>query len=84
VPATTTFLREPRSFRNGRARPGLADVEGQTTAGPRRPFLAALAFGSDIVDADVHREGISALSAADIAYASRWATPSSSWRSPTD
>src|SRR6202034_4875161 len=40
-------------------------------AAAKPPILAALAFGSDIVDADVHREGISALSAADIAYASR-------------
>ena len=47
-----------------------ADVEGHDAAA-KASILAALAFGSDIVDADVHREGISGISAADIAYASR-------------
>ncbi len=47
-----------------------ADVEGHDAAA-KAAILAALAFGSDIVDADVHREGISGVSAADVAYASR-------------
>jgi len=47
-----------------------ADVEGHDAAA-KASILAALAFGSDIVDADVHREGISGISAADVAYASR-------------
>ena len=34
-------------------------------------ILAALAFGSDVVDADVYREGITTISAADVAYANR-------------
>ena len=47
-----------------------ADVEGHDAAA-KAAILAALAFGSDVVDADVHREGISAISVADVAYASR-------------
>jgi homoserine dehydrogenase len=47
-----------------------ADVEGHDAAA-KAAILAALAFGSDIVDADVHREGISGISAADVAYANR-------------
>ena len=47
-----------------------ADVEGHDAAA-KAAILAALAFGSDVVDADVYREGISAISAADVAYASR-------------
>jgi homoserine dehydrogenase len=47
-----------------------ADVEGHDAAA-KAAILASLAFGGDVVDADVHREGISGLSAADIAYASR-------------
>jgi homoserine dehydrogenase len=47
-----------------------ADVEGHDAAA-KAAILASLAFGSDIVDADVHREGISGVSAADVAYASR-------------
>jgi len=47
-----------------------ADVDGHDAAA-KASILAALAFGSDIVDADVHREGISGISAADVAYASR-------------
>lgn len=47
-----------------------ADVEGHDAAA-KAAILAALAFGSDVVDADVHREGISGLSAADVAYANR-------------
>ena len=47
-----------------------ADVEGHDAAA-KAAILAALAFGSDVVDADVHREGISGISAADVAYASR-------------
>ena len=47
-----------------------ADVEGHDAAA-KAAILAALAFGSDVVDADVHREGISSVSAADVAYADR-------------
>ncbi len=47
-----------------------ADVEGHDAAA-KAAILAALAFGSDVVDADVHREGISAISAADVSYANR-------------
>ena len=47
-----------------------ADVDGHDAAA-KAAILAALAFGSDVVDADVHREGISGISAADVAYASR-------------
>ena len=47
-----------------------ADVEGHDAAA-KAAILAALAFGSDVVDADVHREGISTVSAADVAYAER-------------
>ena len=47
-----------------------ADVEGHDAAA-KAAILAGLAFGSDVVDSDVHREGISGISAADVAYASR-------------
>src|SRR3984957_8783022 len=47
-----------------------ADVEGHDAAA-KAAILAALAFGSDVVDADVHREGITTISAADVAYARR-------------
>ena len=47
-----------------------ADVEGHDAAA-KAAILAALAFGSDVVDADVHREGITGVSAADVAYANR-------------
>jgi homoserine dehydrogenase len=47
-----------------------ADVEGHDAAA-KAAILAALAFGSDVVDADVHREGITAIRAVDVAYASR-------------
>ncbi len=47
-----------------------ADVEGHDAAA-KAAILAALAFGSDVVDADVHREGISGIQAADVAYANR-------------
>ena len=45
-----------------------ADVEGHDAAA-KAAILASLAFGSDVVDSDVHREGISTISAADVAYA---------------
>jgi homoserine dehydrogenase len=45
-----------------------ADVDGHDAAA-KAAILAALAFGLDIVDADVYREGIGAVSAADVAYA---------------
>ncbi len=47
-----------------------ADVEGHDAAA-KAAILAALAFGSDVVDIDVHREGISGLRAVDVAYANR-------------
>ncbi len=47
-----------------------ADVEGHDAAA-KAAILASLAFGSDVVDADVPREGISGVHAADVAYASR-------------
>jgi homoserine dehydrogenase len=47
-----------------------ADVEGHDAAA-KAAILAALAFGSDVVDVDVHREGISGVSAVDVAYANR-------------
>jgi homoserine dehydrogenase len=47
-----------------------ADVEGHDAAA-KAAILAALAFGSDVVDADVHREGITGIRAADVAYANR-------------
>jgi homoserine dehydrogenase len=47
-----------------------ADVEGHDAAA-KAAILASLAFGSDVVDSDVHREGISGVSAADVAYANR-------------
>jgi homoserine dehydrogenase len=47
-----------------------ADVEGHDAAA-KAAILAALAFGSDIVDADVHREGITGIRAEDVAYANR-------------
>ena len=47
-----------------------ADVEGHDAAA-KAAILAALAFGSDVVDGDVHREGISGVSAVDVAYANR-------------
>ncbi len=47
-----------------------ADVEGHDAAA-KAAILAALAFGSDVVDVDVHREGISGIAAADVAYANR-------------
>jgi homoserine dehydrogenase len=47
-----------------------ADVEGHDAAA-KAAILAALAFGGDVVDADVHREGITGISAADVAYANR-------------
>src|SRR6202044_4095332 len=47
-----------------------ADVEGQAAAA-KAAILAALAFGSDVVDAYVYREGISGISAADVAHATR-------------
>ncbi len=47
-----------------------ADVEGHDAAA-KAAILAALAFGSDVVDADVYREGIGGVSAADVAYAAQ-------------
>jgi homoserine dehydrogenase len=47
-----------------------ADVDGHDAAA-KAAILASLAFGSDVVDADVHREGISTLETSDVAYANR-------------
>jgi homoserine dehydrogenase len=47
-----------------------ADVEG-TDAAAKAAILAGLAFGSDVVGADVYREGITGVRAADVAFAGR-------------
>ena len=47
-----------------------ADVEG-FDAGAKAAILATIAFGQKVVAGDVYREGISSLTAADIAFASR-------------
>jgi homoserine dehydrogenase len=47
-----------------------ADVEG-FDAGSKAAILASIAFGARVVAGDVYREGISGLTAADIAYADR-------------
>ena len=62
-------LREAQALGLAEADPS-ADVDGHDAAA-KAAILAALAFGSDVVDADVYREGISGLDAADVAYANR-------------
>jgi homoserine dehydrogenase len=62
-------LREAQALGLAEADPS-ADVDGHDAAA-KAAILASLAFGSDVVDADVHREGISGLDAADVAYANR-------------
>jgi homoserine dehydrogenase len=62
-------LREAQALGMAESDPS-ADVDGHDAAA-KAAILAALAFGSDVVDADVHREGISGLDAADVAYANR-------------
>jgi homoserine dehydrogenase len=47
-----------------------ADVEGYD-AGAKAAILASIAFGVRVVAGDVYREGISAITAADIAFAAR-------------
>jgi homoserine dehydrogenase len=47
-----------------------ADVEGHD-ASAKAAILAGLAFNADVVAADVHREGISAIEVADIEFARR-------------
>ena len=47
-----------------------ADVEGYD-AGAKAAILASIAFGRSVVAGDVYREGISQVTAADIAYAAR-------------
>jgi homoserine dehydrogenase len=47
-----------------------ADVEGADAAA-KAAILAGLAFGSDLVGTDVHREGITGVRAADVAFAGR-------------
>ena len=47
-----------------------ADVDGHDAAA-KAAILATLAFGLDVVDGDVYREGIGGVSAADVAYATQ-------------
>ena len=47
-----------------------ADVEGHD-ASAKAAILASIAFGQDVVASDVYREGIAAVSQADIAFARR-------------
>jgi homoserine dehydrogenase len=47
-----------------------ADVEGYD-AGAKAAILASIAFGARVVAGDVYREGISGITAADIAFAAR-------------
>ncbi len=47
-----------------------ADVEG-FDAGAKAAIIASVAFGARVVAGDVYREGISAITSADIAYAKR-------------
>ncbi|HVX22984.1 MAG TPA: homoserine dehydrogenase [Acidimicrobiales bacterium] len=47
-----------------------ADVAGDDAAA-KAAILAGLAFGSDVVGDDVHREGITGVRAVDVAYAAR-------------
>lgn len=47
-----------------------ADVEG-FDAGAKIAILASIAFGAEVVAADVHHEGITGVTADDIAYATR-------------
>jgi homoserine dehydrogenase len=47
-----------------------ADVEGHDAAA-KAAILAGLAFGSDLVGSDVHREGITGVRAVDVAFADR-------------
>jgi homoserine dehydrogenase len=47
-----------------------ADVEGYD-AGAKAAIIATIAFGAKVVAGDVYREGISAVTAADIAFAQR-------------
>jgi homoserine dehydrogenase len=47
-----------------------ADVEGHDAAA-KAAILAGLAFGSDVLGADVEREGISGVRAVDVAFADR-------------
>ncbi len=47
-----------------------ADVEGYD-AGAKAAILASIAFGAKVVAGDVYHEGISAITATDIAFASR-------------
>jgi homoserine dehydrogenase len=62
-------LREAQSLGLAERDP-TADVDGHDAAA-KAAILAALAFGLDVVDADVYREGIGAVSAADVAYAAQ-------------
>jgi homoserine dehydrogenase len=47
-----------------------ADVEGFDAAA-KASILASIAFGQQVTASDVHREGISSITAADIAYATK-------------
>ena len=57
APSYDDVLREAQELGLAERDP-TADVEGHDAAA-KAAILAALAFGSDVVDADVHREGIS-------------------------
>ncbi|MGH9069496.1 MAG: homoserine dehydrogenase [Acidimicrobiales bacterium] len=62
-------LAEAQSLGYAEADP-TADVEGHDAAA-KAAILASIAFGAEVVSADVHREGISGLDVADIAFARR-------------
>ena len=57
-----------------------ADVEGFDAAA-KAAILASLAFHTRVTAADVYREGITEVTAADVASPARWAAWSSCWRS---
>ncbi len=57
-----------------------ADVEG-LDAGAKAAIIASIAFGARVVAGDVYHEGISKVTAADIATPRAWATWSSCWPS---
>ena len=69
--APTTPTRWPRPRASGYAeRDPTADVEG-FDAGAKAAIIATIAFGAEVVAGDVYHEGISGITAADIAFARR-------------
>jgi homoserine dehydrogenase len=62
-------LREAQDLGLAEADPS-ADVEGHDAAA-KAAILASLAFGADVVVDDVHREGITGVSQADVRYATQ-------------